>query len=136
MLTLGVEVSSVAPDHDGLTGPTLTSAIVRAVRYGLVIQEYPDDLFGADVIISAEENRHAVVEVSLTADRDDIDRAETRAGIMAAITVGSVTPVVITPRLIPTPAAQAKKRGWPPSSFLTVGSDPDRGFHRQSGHLR
>ena len=63
------------------------------------------------VIISAEGNRHAVVEVSLTADRDDIDRAKTRAGIMAAITEGAVTPVVITSRLNPAQSAQAEAVG-------------------------
>ena len=65
----------------------------------------------ADLIISALDNRHAVVEVSLTADRDDIDRAKTRAGILAAITGGTVTPVVITSRLNPTQSAQAEAAG-------------------------
>ena len=69
------------------------------------------DLFEANLIISAEDNRHAVVEVSLTADQDDIDRAKTRAGILAAITEGAVTPVVITSRLNPAQSAQAEAAG-------------------------
>ena len=63
----------------------------QAIRNGLVSQDRCADLFEADLIIRLV-NRHAVVEVSLTADRDDIDRAKTRAGILAAITEGSVTP--------------------------------------------
>ena len=39
---------------------------------------------------------------------DDIDRAEKRAGILAAITEGAVTPVVITSRLNPAQSAQAE----------------------------
>ena len=83
----------------------------QAIGNGLVSRDGCADLFEADLIISAEDNRHAVVEVSLTADRDDIDRAKTRAGIMAAITGGSVTPVVITSKLNPTQSAQAEAAG-------------------------
>ena len=92
MIALGFEVPYVALNQDGLTAPRLTSAIAQALRDGLVTPEGSADLFEADIIISAEDNRHAVVEVSLTADRDDIDRAKTRAGILAAITEGAVTP--------------------------------------------
>ena len=98
MIALGFEVpyrvKLVALNQDGLTDPRLTSAIAQAIRDGLVTREGSADLFEADIIISAEDNRHAVVEVSLTADPDDIDRAKTRAGIMAAITGGTVTPVL------------------------------------------
>ena len=98
MIALGFEVpyrvKLVALNQDGLTDPRLTSAIAQAIRDGLVTREGSADLFEADIIISAEDNRHAVVEVSLTADRDDIDRAKTRAGIMAAITGGTFTPVL------------------------------------------
>ncbi len=109
--TLGFTGSYVAMNQDGLTDPRLNSAIDQAIRNGLVSQDGCADLFEADLIISAEDNRHAVVEVSLTANRDDIDRAKTSAGIMAAITGGSVTPVVITSRLNPTQSAQAEAAG-------------------------
>ena len=111
MIALGFEVPYVALNQDGLIDPRLTSAIAQAIRDGLVSREDSADLFEADLIISAEDNRHAVVEVSLTADRDDIDRAKTRAGILAAITEGAVTPVVITSRLNPTQSAQAEAEG-------------------------
>ena len=111
MIALGFEVPYVALNQDGLTDPRLTSAIAQAIRDGLVTREGSADLFEADIIISAEDNRHAVVEVSLTADRDDIDRAKTRASILAAITEGAVTPVVITSRLNPAQSAQAEAAG-------------------------
>ena len=52
-----------------------------------------------------------MIEVSITADEDDINRAKTRAGILTAITEGAVTPVVITSRLNPAQAAQAEAAG-------------------------
>ena len=109
--TLGFTGSYVALNQDGLTDPRLNRAIDRAIRNGLASQDGCADLFEADLIISAEDNRHAVVEVSLTADQDDIDRAKTRARIMAAITEGAVTPVVITSRLNPSQSAQAEAAG-------------------------
>ena len=109
--TLGFAGSYIAMNQDGLTDPRLNSAIDQAIRNGLVSQDGCADLFEADLIISAEDNRHAVVEVSLTADRDDIDRAKTRAGILEAITEGAVTPVVITSRLNPAQSAQAEAAG-------------------------
>ena len=110
-ITLGFTGSYVALNQEGLTDPRLNSAIDRAIRNGLVSQDGYADLFEADLIISAEDNRHAVIEVSITADEDDIDRAKTRAGILTAITEGAVTPVVITSRLNPTQAAQAEESG-------------------------
>ena len=111
MIALGFEVPHVALNPDGLTDPRLTGAIAQAILDGLVTRESSANLFEADMIISGEDDRHAVVEVFLTADRDDIDRAKTRAGIMAAVTGGTVTPVVITSRLNPTQSAQAEAAG-------------------------
>ena len=108
---LGFTGSYVALNQDGLTDPRLNSAIDRAIWAGLVSQDGCADLFESDLIISAEDNRHAVVEVSLTADRDDIDRAKTRAGTLAAITEGAVTPIIITSRLNPAQSAQAEAAG-------------------------
>ena len=101
----------VAMNQDGLTDPRLNSSIDRAIRNGLVSQDGCVDLFEANLIISAEDNRHAVVEVSITADQDDIDRAKTRAGILTTIIEGAVTPVVITSRLNPAQSAQAEAAG-------------------------
>ena len=53
-------------------------------------------------IIPDEGNWHAVIEISLTADQNDIDHAKTRASVLTAINEGAVTPTFITPR--PDPA--------------------------------
>ena len=108
---LGFEGPYVALNQDGLIDPRLTSAIAQAIRDGLVTHNGYGDLYEAALIISDQDNRHAVFEVSLTADQDDIDRAKTRAGILAAITQGAVTPVVITSRLNPAQSAQAEAAG-------------------------
>ena len=62
-------------------------------------------------IIPDEGNWRAVIEISLTADQDDIDRAKTRAGVLTAITRGAVTPVVITSRLNQAQSTQAEAAG-------------------------
>ena len=97
--------------QDGLTDPRLNSAAALAIRNGLITRDESSDLYDADIIISDQNNQHAVVEVSLTAGQNDINRAKTRAGIMAAITGGTVTPVVITSRLNPAQSAQAEAAG-------------------------
>ena len=75
----------------------------RDLRPWVISSYYP--------IISAEDNRHAVIEISLTADQDEIDRAKARARVPAAITEGAVTPVVITSRLDQAQSAQAEAAG-------------------------
>ena len=107
---LGFDAPYVALNQDGLTDPRLTSAIAQAVRNGLVTRASSAEVFEADLIISAQGNRHAAIEVSLTADRDDIDRAKTRAGILAVITGGEVTPAIITARLNDVQTAQAEAK--------------------------
>ena len=112
MIALGFEVPYVALNQDGLIDPPVDQRHRPGhPGTGSSAREDSADLFEADLIISAEDNRHAVVEVSLTADRDDIDRAKTRAGILAAITSGAITPVVITSRLNPAQSAQAEAAG-------------------------
>ena len=98
----------IALNQDGLTDPRLTAAISRAIRDGAVASGDCADLFEADIIISSENNLYAVVEVSLTADRDDIARAKSRAAILSQVTGGSVAPIVITSRLNPSQSAQAE----------------------------
>ena len=84
----------MALNQDGLTDPQLTSAIDQAIRNGTITRDNSAELFEADIIISAEDNRHAVIEVSITADQDDIERAKTRAGILETRTE---TPILYKP---------------------------------------
>ena len=111
MITLGFDGSYIALNQDGLTDSRLTSAISQAVRDGLVT---PDGY--ACLVILAEDNRRAVIDISLTANQDDINRAKARARVPAAITEGDFTPVIITSRLDQTQSAQAETRGQPSRS--------------------
>ena len=81
------------------------------LRDGRVPRGGCDCLLEADLVISARDNRHAVIEVSITTDAEDITRARERAGVTALVTGGTVTPVVITSRLDPAQSAQADREG-------------------------
>ena len=96
---LGFTSPYLAMTQDTSTDSRLTSAIQGAMASGRISQERISDLFDADLIISAEGNRHAVFEISMTADHDDIRRAKTRSEILAEVTDGEVIAVVITANL-------------------------------------
>ena len=120
MITLGFDGFYITLNQDSLTDSRLTSAITQAVRDGLVT---PDGY--ASLVIPAEDNRRAVIEISFAADHDDIDRAKTRAGVTAP-PVMAVTPAVITSRLDQARSSQAEAAGV--TTFVTpyprAGRDP------------
>ena len=89
----------IAHTLDGVNDPKLTSNIQRALGSGRISQENISELFDVDLIISADDNRHAVFEISLTADNDDIRRAKARAEILAEVTGGEVNAIVVTANL-------------------------------------
>ena len=93
------ESTYVGLNQDGLTDPRLTQSVERAVRSRVTAPERIVDLYEADLIVSANHNRHMVVEVSVTADNSDIDCARARADVLAEITGGEVTPAVFTANL-------------------------------------
>ncbi len=104
---LGLENPYLALTQDGIIAPQLNSIIAQAIGNGAISREQSADLHETDLIISDPSNRHVVVEVSLTADEDDVTRAKRRAGILRAATGGMVTPVVITAILSDARSAQA-----------------------------
>ena len=83
----------------GHTDPRLVSSLSRAINSGAITRFRTGDLLETDVVISAENNRHAVFEVSIIVDNDDIHRARARAEILAQITGGEVTSAVFTSNL-------------------------------------
>lgn len=93
---LDIENPYLALTQDGIIAPQLNSIVAQAIGNGAISREQSTDLHETDLIISDHNNRHVVVEVSLTADEDDVTRAKRRAGILRAATGGMVTPVVIT----------------------------------------
>ena len=107
---LGLEDPYLALTQDGTIAPQLNSIIAQAIGNGSISREQSTDLHETDLIISDHSNRHMVVEVSLTADEDDITRAKRRADTMRAATAGTVTPVVITAILSDAQSAQAARQ--------------------------
>ncbi len=95
----GLDNAYLALSQNDPMAPQLNSMVANGMKNGFISQEQCEDLYDTDIIISDEGNRHMVVEVSLTADRDDIIRAKRRAGILSAATGGAVIPAVITANL-------------------------------------
>ena len=110
-LRFGFQGVYYALTQDGIADSRLLSAIGQALNEGLVSTEDTGDLYEADLIISDENNRHAVFEVSLSADDYDIRRARQRADTLKAITGGAITPVVITARIDNAHNEQADSEG-------------------------
>ena len=110
-LHFGFQGVYYALTQDGIADSRLLSAVGHALNEGLASTEDTGDLYEADLIISGEDNRHAVFEVSLTADDSDIRRARQRADTMEVITGGAITPVVITTRMDDVRYAQADAEG-------------------------
>ena len=95
----GLDNAYLALSQNDPMAPQLNSMVANAMKNGFISQEQCEDLYDTDIIISDEGNRHVVVEVSLTADLDDIIRAKRRASILSAATGGAVTPAIITTNL-------------------------------------
>ena len=95
----GLDNAYLALTQNDPAAPQLNSMIANAIKNAFISQEQCEDLYETDIIISDQGNRHVVVEVSLTADRDDIVRVKRRADVLSAVTGGAVIPVVITANL-------------------------------------
>lgn len=76
--------------------PDFDRVLTRAVQSGEISDDDMYDLYEADIIVSDDDNRYVVFEVSLTADSDDIARAVRRADVMAAISEAESMPAVAT----------------------------------------
>lgn len=76
--------------------PDFDRVLTRAVQSGEISDDDMYDLYEADIIVSDENNRYVVFEVSLTADSDDIARAARRADVMAAISDAESMPAIAT----------------------------------------
>ena len=96
---LGLQDPQLALTRD--TGRTveLDRLVNRARSSGAISPGQEEELQETDIIIAGSGNRHAAIEISITSDNDDIRRARLRADILANITGGEVTPVIITSNL-------------------------------------
>ena len=96
-LELGIEGPRVAYSKFDTAHPNFNQALQSAVQSGLISREQFRDLIRADLIVYGQSGRHAVVEVSLGPNEDDILRALRRAEILRVATGDQVTPVIATP---------------------------------------
>ena len=96
-MELGIEGPRVAYSKFDTAHPNFNQALDAALRSGVISREQFRDLLRADVIVYGQSGRHAVVEISLGPNEDDIFRSIRRAEILQAATGDQVTPVVATP---------------------------------------
>ena len=89
----------------------LSRAITHAIRNSVVSHDEVDDLHNTDIIISDPDNRHAAVEVSITASREDVERAQRRAETLGKATGGTTRAMVATVNLRDDVARQAEAAG-------------------------
>ncbi len=94
---LGIEGGRIAYAKAGQTRQKFHDVMTSAVREARITREEYVDLSEADAIIRGRNHRHAVVEISLGADEDDISRALRRAQTLQAAIGETVVPVVATP---------------------------------------
>ncbi len=121
MQTFGMEDPAIVFHQEGLIAPEINRLFQQARRSGLVRIDEIADLQEADIIITDQEGGgHAVIEVSITADDDDIMRAERRARIMSLASGVQAMGVVATDRLHGPQESLAKDRG------VTVLTFPNR----------
>ena len=96
---LGLTDPYLALTQDGLVAPQFNRVIAQAIQNGSITLEQSEDLHEADIIISAQGNHHITIEVTLTADYDDIRRARRRADLLNSASGGAVIPAIITANL-------------------------------------
>ena len=104
---LGLAEPYIALTQDGQAAPQLHRAISRALSSGILSLDQSSEVYDTDLILSGADNRHVVIEVSITAGEEDINRARRRADYLAAATGGTATPAVITAYLDEAQRAQA-----------------------------
>ena len=108
---MGLERPYLALTQDGLVAPQLDRVIAQAIDTGSIDLEQSQDLHDADLIIMGQNNRHAAVEISMTADGEDVTRAKRRAAVLSAATGDAVTAAIITANLPDTERDEAAANG-------------------------
>ena len=109
-LELGIEGPRVAFSKFDMAHPNFNQTIQAAVRSGLISREQSRDLIHADLIVYGQNRHHAVVEISMGPNDDDISRALRRSEILHLATGDQVTPAIATPDPHPALVQQAEQR--------------------------
>lgn len=110
-IELGIEGPRVAYSKFDTAHPNFSQVIEAAFRSGLISREQFRDLIQADLIVYGQNRHHAVVEISLGPNEDDISRALRRSEILHLATGEQVTPVIATPDPHAALIQQAEGRG-------------------------
>jgi hypothetical protein len=96
-IELGIEGPSLAFSKFGTAHPNFTQPLQEAVQSGRISRDDFRNLIRSDAIIYGRNQCHAVVEVSLGPNMDDINRAADRAGILGRAIDETVIPAVAAP---------------------------------------
>ena len=100
----GVRSSSVLKGPSLRTDPDFDQQVESAEASGVITEDESDELLLLDLIVSGTrrgnpERVYAGIEVSITANDDDVNRAADRAQILRKVTGGPVMAVVIADRV-------------------------------------
>ena len=79
-----IDLPLIAMVQEQQSSPEFNRLMHQARRAGRISPEQQSELLEADMIISDGDSQHIVVETSITASIDDINRAGDRAAIMAS----------------------------------------------------
>ena len=110
--TLGMGSPAIVMHQEGMVAPEINRIFDRAMQSGAVRQDEIADLQETDIIITDQASGdHVVIEVSITADNDDILRAERRARVMGLASGAPAKAVVATANLHDPQQSLANDRG-------------------------
>ena len=107
----GMNSPTIVMPQEGLAAPEINRLINRGPQSGAVRQDEIADLLETDIIIADQDGGYAVIEVSVTADYDDIERAERRARVMSLASGLPAKAVVATAHLHGPRQSLADNRG-------------------------
>ena len=95
----GMKPPFIAMHQEGQISPEINRLYARGLQSDVVTLAELEDLQETDIIICDADNRHAVIEVSVTADHDDMERASRRAYTLTALSGAPVQAAVATTHL-------------------------------------
>ena len=95
----GIQGPDIALSQNDPRSPAFQQAISSAIAEGRITPRELEELGDSDFIIMGTNNRHAVVEASITASNNDITRARERAKILQKVTQGRAVAAVVATRV-------------------------------------
>ena len=107
---LGIEGAHIAFSQAGQARQDFHDVMAGAVQTGAVSQDEYEDLAEADLIVRGRNRRHAVVEISLGPDGDDMTRSLRRSEILQRATGEHVSAAIAAPDPHPALAREAEER--------------------------